>query len=184
MYFLDSRKRCKLRTTGSNPGPTEPNEDWQHCQVHKRFARALNGSTVNLQRLASPKAGAHSQAWGSVSVFLQYFNLVAPLEMHRIDNAVKGSNVPLLYQSTAGLSTQPEHLTSPNCVTCQQSSPESSPYSHCAQQGFRCSPRKGHIICGKMSNSDVAENSTASFRVCVCAHWLAGRWQEEQRGLS
>lgn len=75
---------------GSNPGPTEPDEDRQHCQVHKRDVRALNGSTVNLQRPASPKAGVRSQTRGSVLLVLQYFNLVVPLEMRRIDNAVKG----------------------------------------------------------------------------------------------
>lgn len=58
--------------------------------MHKRDVRALKGSTVNLQRPAPPKAGARSQTRGSVLLVLQYFNLVVPLEMRRIDNAVKG----------------------------------------------------------------------------------------------
>lgn len=39
----------------------------------------------------------------------------------------------------------------------------------------RFSMRKGHIICTKTSNSNMTENTYASFRILVCVHRMACR---------
>lgn len=75
---------------GSNPDSgEEPNQDWQHCQLHKHDAYTPSGSAANLQRLMLPKAEVYSQTQGSFLLFLQYYNLSVPPEIDSDYNAVQ-----------------------------------------------------------------------------------------------